>query len=1077
MSLMSLQGEKFLSVDPQTLRTPVAHHHTLHSYDLIDHNPNIPYENMPNSITSVRVTGGSSNAVHNSVSVSSSLAELIELVPAPYRPRTQDLINKVYRSALKSNHVRTYLAKLEKFKIDGTYPPEIGGRVNPPSLQISKEYESSAGCREKMAEFDRTTRAHKDGLLKSAITLKKEELSYLQSLFSDQYYTQEFQAILIEVSRDLARDAGQQPGEDGSFSSEDFPPWSKNDYNTYKQCGVLFPQRAIALAYATVQRENVKHFRTLSLKRTTDEDIDMQDATSKTETVESLVSRKFEQLRKELQKTSMSGMTSNPSSQDRTKMFHTNSSIRQEKRWQTERCLQISFPQEKIRSSQPEQGEDKQGRKRKRERKEEVQQEINKLVRAWGGVSTHPRVADSLWEASSSRSHAVTVVRSRDRVLVSTPDADKFLSNNSELFCGVSASARTQFVSHHTVIPAFEAGHRFADGVFLGPDVAVPSEIEYKIALNSKFILHHNPNLLRVHQAWPHLERSVRIAWHFRKALPRSQSKFYVPKKTWNPPPESWHICIEKGLQKGKDLLFERTAALPLEENHKSNPDLRYISSFLKSNSLLVKLTDKNLGVAIISKPWYQQQCINMLSDGLTYMALSEDDVLWYQNEALKRIKEITDLLPFADQTKEYLHTSSEDMDIPSFHGLPKVHKTVWSFRPIIPSHSWVTRRASEVSDFILRGFHKKEFPWVVDSTKDVINLIEKETILRTEQIWLVTGDVTSFYTNVSVTDTIDRLKKDLLSVENDNGIPPAAVPLLLEAVMGANCFQFDQTFFRQVNGIAMGTSCAPSFANVNLGYLERMVEEIQNAPTSKDGLILYVRYIDDIFLVYKGTEAALQSCLDNITSKLEPFKIGWEISTIRDTTSFLDVEFFFEQGFGPLGVQSRVYRKRMNRHQYIPWSSAHPLSVKKAFIKAELTRFMVISSSKGLFEEKAQNFMQALGRRGYPSATLHIWKKQVNYKDRQYSLSKRKDTSARGLPLMLPSTYDEVWEYIDMREIFNVMRDEWLKTGEPLPASLLGPLIKSLKRSENLFDKFNSWNKAVLQSVSLAARPLAALG
>ena len=268
-----------------------------------------------------------------------------------------------------------------------------------------------------------------------------------------------------------------------------------------------------------------------------------------------------------------------------------------------------------------------------------------------------------------------------------------------------------------------------------------------------------------------------------------------------------------------------------------------------------------------------------------------------------------------------------------------------------------------------------------------------------------------------------------------------------------------------------MGTLCAPAFANVCLGFREQFVSSIvQTAERLKDGLIFYVRYIDDIFIIFKGTRTALQSCLDDISSKLQPFKIGWEVNSCAQPKAFLDVEFFFEQGFGPVGIQSRVFRKRMNQHQYIPWSSAHPKTVKKAFIKAELTRFMVISSTKELFEERVQEFMNALGRRGYPSTILQIWKKQVQYEDRLYSLSKRKDTSVRGQPLMLPSSYDEVWEYTDLRSIFNVMRNEWVKCGEPLPLSLLGPLIKSLKRTENMFDKFSSWNKAILQQPAVGS-------
>jgi len=540
------------------------------------------------------------------------------------------------------------------------------------------------------------------------------------------------------------------------------------------------------------------------------------------------------------------------------------------------------------------------------------------------------------------------------------------------------------------------------------------------------------------------------------------------------PPADQWNYWIERGLMKGKDLLFERTAALPPLDTHMSNPDIRTIKDFLQSSGLLLKITDKNLGLAAISKPWYVEKCEAMLADEATYDLITPETLQYYQRGALDRICEIAKFGSFSEQVSEFLLTSTEEEAIPEFHAIPKVHKTPWTLRPIVPSHSWVTRRASEVCDFTLRAFHKKAFPWIVDSTREVIARLLKHTIVRSEDTWLVTGDVESFYTNVETKDTCDHIGLALSAEYSTNGIDHERIPDLLEVVMFANCFGFQGKLYKQVRGVAMGTSCAPAFANVSLGFKEQFVESIVKSQNGvQDGLIFYVRYIDDIFAVFKGSRTACQSCLDDISSQLKPFKIGWEINSCREPKSFLDVEFFFDQGFGPVGIQSRVYRKRLNQHQYIPWSSAHPNSVKKAFIKAELTRYMIICSQKELFEERVREFMSALGRRGYPSNILHIWKKQVQYEDRLYSLSKRKDISARGLPLMLPSSYDEVWEYTDLRSVFNAMMNEWVKCGEPLPPSLMGPLIKSLKRTDSLFDKISSWNKAVLKDLALGAAGL----
>jgi len=1007
---------------------------------------------MPPSITSVRQITNDAKGFSAAVNQCDSLSELLELVPAPFRPRTQDLVNRVYKAAVKSNNARSYLSTLEKHMLDGTFPPEIGGRVNIPMVQTSKEYMATAEFKQQATARDHQTRTHKIAMLTSVIASKQTEITYLQSLFSEQAYARDLDAIETDVITSLSSDAVIQPLADGKPDISALPSWIKLDADKFRNTKAMYPQRAIALAYATVQREMSKKFKSLTLKKRTDEDEDMLDAPSKSETVDALVTRKVEQLMKEYKK-STPGMNHSPPDYQETEFI--TDTPRQRKGSKDSKAQ----PKEKFETADSE-GHQSRRRKRKRERREEEQREVSKLDRALRGF------CESTGETALVPDPRLVPLTglSKERTLVSTDVAYQYLNSHSELFCGVSQKGRQQFVAHHTPVSLFEMGHRFAEGIFKGEGVVIPHYIEYKLALNCKFILHHSPNSLKVHEAWQHLQRSVRLRWHFRNTI-REQSKFYVPKKSWSPPQDQWNHAIEKGLMKGMDLLFERTADLNPSEVHKSNPDLRSISEFLQSSQLLLKITDKNLGLAAISKSWYLERCESMLTS-TTYDLIDLDIVRnHYRHGALERICDIANSGSFSEQVTEFLLSSEDDNDIPEFHAIPKVHKTPWTLRPIVPSHSWVTRKASEVCDFTLREFHKEAFPWIVDSTREVISRLNERTIVRSEQTWLVTGDVESFYTNVPTAETIEHLKVAFSGRKPSHGIDHERIPDLLEAVMACNCFKFNDNYFLQNSGVAMGTSCAPAFANVCLGFKEQFIESIAKATEhSKDGLILYVRYIDDILIVFNGTKSACQSSLDEISSMLQPFKIGWEINSSSQPKSFLDAEFFFDQGFGPVGLQSRVYRKRMNQHQYIPWSSAHPKSVKKAFIKAELTRYMIISSTKELFEERVREFMLALGRRGYPSTILKIWRKQVQYEDRSYSLSKRKDTSARGQPLMLPSSYDEIWEYIDLHDVFDVMRNEWVKCGEPLPLSLLGPLIKSLKRTENMFDKFSAWNKAVLR-------------
>ncbi|KAK6525084.1 hypothetical protein TWF694_011915 [Orbilia ellipsospora] len=511
---------------------------------------------------------------------------------------------------------------------------------------------------------------------------------------------------------------------------------------------------------------------------------------------------------------------------------------------------------------------------------------------------------------------------------------------------------------------------------------------------------------------------------------------------------------------------------LNLRKDPMPNPDMLELESFLKLNRFLVKLTDKNLGISVVEKNWYLEQCEKMLSDSSVYETISRDELVQdFQLEVFKRIEDLcsedeSKSVVFGS-SKDYLLASLDDTAIPTFHGLPKVHKDKWSLRPIIPSHSWCTRRASELADFVLRQAVKDYLPWCVESTKEVVSKLQCHTFLRADDIWIVTGDVQSFYTNVPIDSTSQKLGK-LMGNRELEGIRTSRIKDLLDIVMYVNCFEFNGKYYRQVEGVAMGTSCAPAFANLSLGLLEMSTSIVDKI--GPVGLQFYARYIDDIQLIWKGSRQSLEEWLVDFAPKLEPYKLSWEIHNSSQPAQFLDMELFWERGFGALGLQTRVFRKRMNKHQYIPWSSAHPIQVKRAFVKAELTRFAIICSQETYFDEKVSLFFAALRRRGYPSTTLIQWKKTVDYNQRPLLIESTKKL-ARGLPLMLPSSYDDVWEYIDGQDVLQTMKKFWLRAG-PLPAALERPLIKSLRRTENMFDKFSAWNKAILQpQLSLSGR------
>ncbi|KAF8523384.1 hypothetical protein BDD12DRAFT_684017, partial [Trichophaea hybrida] len=138
--------------------------------------------------------------------------------------------------------------------------------------------------------------------------------------------------------------------------------------------------------------------------------------------------------------------------------------------------------------------------------------------------------------------------------------------------------------------------------------------------------------------------------------------------------------------------------------------------------------------------------------------------------------------------------------------------------------------------------------------------------------------------------------------------------------------------------------------------------------------------------------------------------------------------------------------------------------AVKRSFIKAELTRLMILSSKKCFYEDSKRTFFINLMRRGYPHEKLDLFAREVQYTARVHVLlNKGSKRSQRGVPLLFPSRYNDVWKYINLKDVFDKITSYWSRNGCSVSDELKGPVIKSLRRTENLFDKASKWNVELL--------------
>lgn len=108
---------------------------------------------------------------------------------------------------------------------------------------------------------------------------------------------------------------------------------------------------------------------------------------------------------------------------------------------------------------------------------------------------------------------------------------------------------------------------------------------------------------------------------------------------------------------------------------------------------------------------------------------------------------------------------------------------------------------------------------------------------------------------------------------------------------MSSNYFWYKGNYYTQTKGVAMGAKYTPSVANI---FMNRWGEE-QIYSAVRPNLILYRRYIDDILIIWKGTEESLQEFFDEINQNI--YGITFSGNWSRHSIVYLDLHIYKENG------------------------------------------------------------------------------------------------------------------------------------------------------------------------------------
>ncbi|OCT95432.1 hypothetical protein XELAEV_18013121mg [Xenopus laevis] len=174
-----------------------------------------------------------------------------------------------------------------------------------------------------------------------------------------------------------------------------------------------------------------------------------------------------------------------------------------------------------------------------------------------------------------------------------------------------------------------------------------------------------------------------------------------------------------------------------------------------------------------------------------------------------------------------------------------------------------------------------------------------------------------------------------------------------------------------------MGAKFAPTYANLYMGWWEE-IHLFGGKLVGVSFIKLYKRYVDDLLLVWRGSESQFSSFVESLNHN--DCNLRFTFSFDHANIDFLDLKLMSKSS----EIVSTVYRKKSAGNSLLRADSCHPKHIFKAV-------------PIGQFQRLRRNCMQLRDRflaRGYPLSLLEIAFVRALREDRNALLSRSHSNS-----------------------------------------------------------------------------------
>lgn len=376
-----------------------------------------------------------------------------------------------------------------------------------------------------------------------------------------------------------------------------------------------------------------------------------------------------------------------------------------------------------------------------------------------------------------------------------------------------------------------------------------------------------------------------------------------------------------------------------------------------KQNIIVIK-SDKGNNTIILNRNEYERAMEKLVNDESVYKKTSRNPTNRVQKSVNEMVTKWRLNNRITDDEEEYLKTRNSIA--PAIYGLGKLHKRVQGellpMRPVVSTIQSPTYKISKmIAKCLSKAIPTSDFQ--VRDSWDFAKVIQNVKV--PENYIIVSLDATSLFTNIQQDMCIDAINKRWNRIKDHTFLTREEFIEAVKLITSQSYFRYQDQYYLQVSGLAMGNSISGLLADM-------VMNDLENHTLRKLPFIVpfYKRYVDDIIAVIPATET--QNILDhfnkydNVHKKL---KFTMEIENNK-SINFLD---FTLKRDNSGNIWTKWYQKDIASGRYLNFESCNPTTHKRNVVTAMTDRAITFTHPKDR-EESLNKVRGLLNENGYPN-------------------------------------------------------------------------------------------------------------